>query len=163
MNDMVQSEPRALSEAANVQSYQFINALSGEGIAATLPTIGIVTNEGKRKSELSGTAIFKGDKLSGLPWKYCKKKTKVTPVLTNNKLRMNIEIDTKVAIAENGSQENYITGKGQEILKKAAEKQLKAHVKMVITKVQREYGVDIFGFGSMVKRQQPGLWKANKA
>lgn len=54
-----------LSKAPKVEVYELMNDLSDDGISASLPAIGITTNEGKRTSELSATAVFKRDKLVG--------------------------------------------------------------------------------------------------
>lgn len=56
---------RVLSKAPKVGVYELMNDLSCSGISPVLPTISITTNEGKRTSELSGIAAFKGDKLIG--------------------------------------------------------------------------------------------------
>lgn len=55
----------SLSKAPKTEAYEFINALTSEGISPTLPAIGITLNDNKRTSELSGTAVFKGNKLVG--------------------------------------------------------------------------------------------------
>lgn len=62
INEMLDTE-KNLSKTAKVQVYEFINALSGEGISAVMPVVGAAENEGKRILELSGTAVFKEDKL----------------------------------------------------------------------------------------------------
>lgn len=56
---------KSLSKSPKVGTYEFINALEAEGISPTLPTIGITTIENKETSELSGTAVFKKEKLVG--------------------------------------------------------------------------------------------------
>lgn len=55
----------SVSKAPKVNANELINNLSGKGIAATLPTIGVTTNEGLKTSELSGTAVLKKNKLVG--------------------------------------------------------------------------------------------------
>lgn len=54
-----------LSKSPTVEVYELLNDLSDDGISPALPTIGITINEGKKTSELSGTAAFKNDKLIG--------------------------------------------------------------------------------------------------
>jgi spore germination protein KC len=54
-----------LSKAPVIEVYQFVNTLTGGGKSAVLPAIGISVNQGKSNWELSGTAVFKKDKLIG--------------------------------------------------------------------------------------------------
>lgn len=64
MNDMLIAQ-KSLSKAPTIAVYKFVNALAAQGKSAVLPAIGITVNEGRRTSELCGTAVFKGDKLIG--------------------------------------------------------------------------------------------------
>lgn len=193
MREMINSEKQVLSKAPHVDVRNFINDLGGEGISAVLPTVGIVLNEGQKTSELSGTAIFKGDKLIGMLNEEDTKfllmvknevkggllmlseklegyeevaldikdnKTKVTPVYVNGKISMSIEVNTKLSIGELGISEDLIDEKGREKLKIEAEKTLKTNIENVINKAKSEYDADIFGFGSIVKREMPSLWKS---
>ena len=54
-----------LSESPRVRVYQFVNHLPCEGIAPVLPVMGVVESAGKKTFTLSGTAVFKGDKMIG--------------------------------------------------------------------------------------------------
>ncbi len=54
-----------LSESPRVRVYQFVNHLPCEGIAPVLPVMGVVESAGKKTFTLSGTAVFKGDKMAG--------------------------------------------------------------------------------------------------
>jgi spore germination protein KC len=54
-----------LSKAPVIEVHQFVNTLTGGGKSAVLPAIGISVNQGKSNWELSGTAVFKKDKLIG--------------------------------------------------------------------------------------------------
>lgn len=62
--EIVNSE-RSLSKAPMIQTYQFIQALSSQVESPILPTVGSAMNQGQRIIELSGTAVFKKDKLVG--------------------------------------------------------------------------------------------------
>lgn len=64
INQMLDSQ-RSLSKAAKVEVYEFINTLAGEGVSAVLPAVRVTKNQGQNKSELSGTAVFKKDRLVG--------------------------------------------------------------------------------------------------
>lgn len=60
--DMLTSQ-KSLAKAPRIAIYEFINALAAQGKSAVLPAVGITGNEGQRTSELSGTAVFKEDRL----------------------------------------------------------------------------------------------------
>lgn len=64
MENMLRSQ-NILSKSPKITLDELINSLSGEGISAVLPAVGIVINEGAGTSELSGTAVLKKDKLLG--------------------------------------------------------------------------------------------------
>lgn len=59
-------QQQALSKTIEIQAYQVINAIGGEGTALFLPTAGAIINNGQPAIELSGTAVFKRDRLVGL-------------------------------------------------------------------------------------------------
>ena len=59
------NNPKYLSKSPYVQLYQADNMLGGEGAALILPALDIVDNQGDKTSELSGTAVFRGDRLIG--------------------------------------------------------------------------------------------------
>ncbi len=61
--NMMLDAQKSLSKILKVQVYEFINALSGQGISPSMPVIGATENEGRKTLELSGTAVFKKDKL----------------------------------------------------------------------------------------------------
>ncbi|MDF2989463.1 MAG: germination protein Ger(X)C family, partial [Eubacterium sp.] len=62
INNMLDTE-KFLSKTPKVQIYEFINALSAEGLSPVLPTVSLIENDGKKTSELTGTAVFRKDKL----------------------------------------------------------------------------------------------------
>lgn len=55
-----------LSKTMEIEVYQAINAIGGEGTALFLPTVGVITNHGQPTIELSGIAVFERDRLVGL-------------------------------------------------------------------------------------------------
>jgi spore germination protein KC len=86
-------------------------------------------------------------------------KSKIKPKYSNNKISMDVDIKTDVAIAEVETSIDYMSEKEQTKLKRDAEKKVRECTKSVIKKVQEEYDSDIFGFGKMVKANMPGVWK----
>jgi len=88
--------------------------------------------------------------------------TKVTPVITNNTLTMNIKIKVDTDLGEDQTSVDYSTLSGIKEAEKSAAKTLEYGVNNVIKKVQSQYGSDIFGFGSAIYRDKPDLWKKVK-
>lgn len=64
VNEMLDSQ-RNLSKASKVEVYEFVSALTGQGISPVLPAVRVTKNQGKNKSELSGTAVFKKTRFEG--------------------------------------------------------------------------------------------------
>lgn len=85
--------------------------------------------------------------------------TKSKPVLKSGVLGIKVDIDMDVDIAEIMGGENLVNEKGREKVKKKAQEEIKKKVEGVIKKAQTEYKSDIFGFGSIVKREMPDFWK----
>lgn len=54
-----------LSEAPDIQMYQFVSDLEAEGISPVMPTSSLVVQNEKKVIEISGTAIFKDAVLAG--------------------------------------------------------------------------------------------------
>lgn len=88
--------------------------------------------------------------------------TKVKSSYEKGELTMKINTKTKVNINEIESQIDFINEKGRSMVKKEAEKLIEDQIKGVIRKVQKEYNSDIFGFGAVVEREHPKVWKAVK-
>lgn len=66
IEDSFTAQQRGVSKTLEVATYQAINALGSEGTALLLPTVGVKNNNGRPMIELSGTAVFKRDRLVGL-------------------------------------------------------------------------------------------------
>lgn len=86
-------------------------------------------------------------------------KTKTTPEYSNGKVSINLETETKVVLGEMGTEKNYIDQSGRLTLKKVTEDYLKTNIQNLIKKVQKDFAVDIFGFGSVVNSDMPALWQ----
>lgn len=80
----------------------------------------------------------------------------------DGKYKININIDVEGVLAEfMGSHKKIDTKKNNEIEKKT-EKEIKKSVEKLIDKAQKEYKVDIFGFGNLIYKTNPTLWKKIK-
>ena len=115
------------------------------------------------KDEIKGGLIVekvkKKDKTSPVTLEVFKSKTKVTPIINGKDVKMSIKIETETAIDEIDGETNVIDDKGRKKLESLAAETLKTQVEDVIKKVQKEYGADIFGFGSKVNQKDPEVWK----
>ncbi len=63
VNEMLDVE-KYLSKSSKTEVYQFINDMGEEGISAVVPVIGLKKNAGNETSQMSGTAVFRKDKLA---------------------------------------------------------------------------------------------------
>lgn len=88
-----------------------------------------------------------------------KSKTKVRPVINNDNIKFNINIETTVSLAELGGSINLIDEKGRQELIKIAEASIKKRTESTAKKIQREYGVDILGLGEKIYENDNKAWK----
>ncbi len=88
-----------------------------------------------------------------------KNKTKIKPEINSKEIKMNINIKTTVAIDEIQGKENLIDEEGVKKVKQKSEKDLEKGIVMLIQKMQKEYGADIFGFNTSIYQSYPKEWK----
>lgn len=86
-------------------------------------------------------------------------KTKIKPVYTNETIGFDIHVETEVSIAELTTQTDYISEPGRSELKRLSQETLNSDIKKTIENVQEEYGLDIFGFGNIIRQRNPKLWR----
>lgn len=86
--------------------------------------------------------------------------TKINPIYKTENIGFDIKIKTEVTIAELTTMTDYISLGGRERLKVLAEEYLKNQVEKLIKDVQEEFGLDIFGFGNILRQKNPKLWKS---
>lgn len=192
INKMLDVE-KNLSKSPKTEVYQFVNALGNEGISPVLPVIGLKENHGMETSQLSGTAVFKKDKLaymfneedtkyylfivdkvsggllvlkdtqdkdvSEITLEIEKNKTEIRPVYSRGKLHFELTVRTKTSLGEIENSSDYYNKTDMDKIQKKAEEMLQREVERVVRAVQREYDVDIFGFGESVRQDIPELWK----
>jgi spore germination protein KC len=100
-----------------------------------------------------------GEKATPVTLEIFKNKTKVTPVVEGGAIKMNINIETTVAIDEIEGSENYIDDRGRMKLERWADNKLRKRIESLISKVQSEYGADIFGFGTKLQQDKVKVWR----
>lgn len=182
-----------LSKVPNTSVYQLANHIGTPGLYPVIPTVSMEVNEGLETIVLSGGAIFKQDTLEGflglddikclrfirneikgglfifdisnttISLEIFKNKTKVRPKIVNNQLVMEIKIKTIVSIGETNGQIDTLHENSINRIKTIAEKSLEDDILQFIKTIQTDYGLDIFGFGNIVKQRMPDLWKEIEA
>ncbi len=80
----------------------------------------------------------------------------------DGKLRVNIKITVTGALTEDPGATGENSEERTNRLEKSAAEYLARRIGGVIKKVQTEYGSDIFGFGDVIHKQDPALWKQLK-
>jgi spore germination protein KC len=91
-----------------------------------------------------------------------KSSTKINPEYTDGQLSVKVKIDTEVSLGEVASKKDFTDEKGREELKKITEKQLKEKIESMISKIQTDFGSDIFGFGNCFYKKLPTVWKEKR-
>lgn len=86
-------------------------------------------------------------------------KTKIYYNLSEGNISFDINIETQVSIAELNTTTDYISKSGRKELKNKAEKFLQRETKNLIKRMQNELGLDIFGFGNIIRQRDPNTWK----
>ncbi len=87
-----------------------------------------------------------------------KNKTKIKPIIKQNRITFDIQIKTTVALDEVSGSITSLDEKTIESIKKAAEEEVKSRVVHCVKLIQKSYGVDIFGFGSRLREEKPNVW-----
>jgi spore germination protein KC len=103
-----------------------------------------------------------GNGLTPISFEISESKTNITPMIENGEITMNINVDMSVMLAEIEITEDLINEPGNTTLTEIAQKQLEEQIKGLITKVQSDYGTDIFGFGRNFERSNPKIFKDMK-
>jgi spore germination protein KC len=89
-------------------------------------------------------------------------KTKLTFTEENDKIRVKVQTKTIVFLGEAMKSIDAVDLKKIAELEAIAEKKLEANIGSVVKKAQSEFGADIFGFGSMIRKKDLKLWKRLK-
>lgn len=87
-----------------------------------------------------------------------KSKTKINPNY-GEEIGFTIDVDLNVGIIEMTTEKDYINEPGRSYFIEVAQNQIEQNVKDVIGKVQEDFGVDIFGFGDIIRQRNSNLWK----
>lgn len=86
-------------------------------------------------------------------------KTKITPVVRDSQITMNITVKAKAAFAEESGSKSFLTEEGIKKLKLHAENTLNAQILSLVEKMQEEYAADVFLFGVQLWEDKPQVYK----
>jgi spore germination protein KC len=87
-----------------------------------------------------------------------KSKTKIEPVVNGKDIKINLSVDTTVAIDEIEGSRNYIDEDGRKKLEQISETALKQQIEALIKKVQKEFDADILKFGLELRNKDINAW-----
>ena len=79
-----------------------------------------------------------------------------------NQVSFTVNLKGVGTLQESNSGLDMTYTKNLNLLEKKFEKKAQKHVQQTIKKVQKEYGMDIFGFGEVIHRKNPVRWKSLK-
>lgn len=77
----------------------------------------------------------------------------------NKKFKITIETETEVYLADYSDQSKPIDEKKTKEIQKKTEKMIEKNINKLIEKSRNEFKTDIFGFGCLIFRSNPKLWK----
>lgn len=89
-------------------------------------------------------------------------KCKISPNISGNPKKFTVRLNAEAELFENNTNLKIPNPKDITIIKKEFEQHLEKQVLQTIQKVQKEFGVDIFGFGEVIHRKHPYYWKTIK-
>jgi spore germination protein KC len=190
ISQLIQAQPAA-SKNVMINLQDFVGRLLSKTTAPVTTLIKTNESGGKRKLTLSGTAVFKADRMvgkldgretRGLLWvlgkvkrgvivvkapggkvglEITRSRTKVKPVLAGGKLKI------KISIMEEGNLDCQMSPKEltkPEMLKSLARREtavIRGEIDAALAKA-KELKADIFGFGDMIHRSNPKAWRQMK-
>ncbi|WML42105.1 Ger(x)C family spore germination protein [Neobacillus sp. OS1-2] len=89
--------------------------------------------------------------------------SKIEPILSkNNKVNFTVKLIGEGILTENNSGLDVEYNNNLKLLEKEFEVAAQKQVQQTIKKVQKKYGLDIFGFGEAIHRKHPIRWKKMK-
>jgi spore germination protein KC len=143
--------------------------INGSAIIKNDKLVGFLNGEETKdlifiKNEVKGGLLIEEMQANDVPTavslEIFKSKTKVTPVVDGKDIKINLNIDTTVAIDEIVGTENFIDEEGRMKLEQTAENTLKKRINILINKIQSEYDADIFGFGAKLRQDKAKVWNS---
>lgn len=91
-----------------------------------------------------------------------KMSSKIQPIIQRNNIKILITLTGQGMIKENNSSLDLTKIKNITLAQNAFDKRVEKFVEKSVTKIQKEYGTDVFGFGEVTKRKYLHQWKSLK-
>jgi spore germination protein KC len=91
-----------------------------------------------------------------------KYKSKIKPVIQGNKIKFIVSLSGKGTIRENNTNLDLKIAKNITLIENALKKQISKEISHTISHVQKDFGLDVFGFGQVVHRKYPIEWRTLK-
>lgn len=188
----IKQHSNSTSHTQPVRIINFVDVYMSETSSAIAPMLKIVQDGDKKHVKVSGTAVFKADKLvgkldesegRGLMWvlgkvksgfievkteqgdlvaaEIVRSKTKMTPILENGKVIINIKITEEGNMAEQSGTENLAGLSEVGVLENKIAEEIESEINAALKKA-KELDADVFGFGSAIKAKYPSEWKGMK-
>lgn len=88
-----------------------------------------------------------------------KNNTKLQPVYSDGVLGIQIACNLKASLMEYSASADFSDEKKISRMQSDAEALLNKRIKELISKMQKQYDADIFGFGSRIRAEYPDIWK----
>ncbi|NLL07669.1 MAG: Ger(x)C family spore germination protein [Firmicutes bacterium] len=178
-----------------LQVWQLSQAFAAEGIAAILPTVKLVHEQGDLVPIVEGTAVFKGDRMVGwldghesdilcllkgiiqrcyfvidtkvgeneffpITYELVGNRVEIKPQDKDGKLSVSIALDLHFSVEEMGRAPYSFR---DEAFARSVQAQLATAfthwIREFLSKTQQEYNADILGFGQLVRRKEPQVWR----
>ncbi|KHD84750.1 hypothetical protein NG54_13640 [Heyndrickxia ginsengihumi] len=86
----------------------------------------------------------------------------IEPIIQNNKVKILVTLTGQGNIRENNTRLDLTKIQNISIVQNSLDKEVEKTVLQTITKVQKKYGTDIFGFSNAIKRKDMRQWKSLK-
>ena len=91
-----------------------------------------------------------------------KPKGKIEPILAGNQIKFHVVLKGHGIIRSANANLDLRNRKNLKTVEVVLNRDISQHVEEVITKVQKEYGTDVFGFGEAVHRKYPNRFSSTK-
>lgn len=145
-----------------------LSILSGGAVFKADKLIGFLEQEdivpylfikNKIKTNVLDIETKEGDSNGTVTLETYRSKTKIKPVYGAEAVSFDINIETEAFLVELDTMTNYIDTQGRAKLRKIAEEHLEKRIEEHIEKVKKDFELDIFGFGNIIRQRNPRLWR----
>ena len=116
--------------------------------------------KGELKKNVFTVNVPEGD--GNISFDGSKYKSKIKPVLKGENINFIVSLSAKGMIRENNTNLDLKSSKNIAFIETALQKQIAKEVSATISHVQKDFGIDVFGFGQAVHRKYPKEWRTLK-